>query len=325
MRRYLVQTAAAVLIFLLTAEIAVRVVHPAPRVQIVKGDDQIHVFEQDGVVLWTGGGPKMEQDACAKAPASALHAVFVGSSILGGSGVQGPQVFTELLRARLPGDDVCIDNLALPAFTGEQKRVTAMAALARERAPDVLFWEVWENDFGDYERFGDGAAINLFGYSRDAAGYPTVPLVPAPVHHLLFDHSAAWRYGVLALAVDHMARASMAELRKGEIKRDLEPVLARAAERGTTVILVVCPMLNRPFVESITHPHLGYEPVWAFARDRGLRLLRLEQLLEHEDVIAMRADPCCHYSPLGHERLATAFEAELLTIRAQRDNAPLSE
>ncbi|HMV69153.1 MAG TPA: hypothetical protein PKA64_20065 [Myxococcota bacterium] len=316
--RRAVQGLLAGALFLATGEAAVRLARPSPRAQVVREDGGVHLRVEDNVVLWTSAEPVVQTDACSRAPASALHAVFVGSSILRGAGVPGSDVFTERLRARLPPDAVCVDNLAEPGFTGEQKRVTALGALARPRPPDVLYWEVWENDYGNYGLFPDGTAINLFGFVRDPQGYPSVAAVPQALHHALFDHLELWRYAVLALAPQQATRASAVDLRVAEIARDVEPVLRRAAEVGTQVVLVVCPSLDRPFGESAREPALGYGPVATLARERGVRAVWLADALAEEDVEALRLDPCCHYAVAGHRRLAELFEADLLTIRALR-------
>jgi hypothetical protein len=303
-RRALARLALAAALFLATAEVAVRWIMPTPRVQVIRADQVASIEEVDGVPVWHLSSPEVARDGCANAPEGAKRAVFVGSSILRGSGVEGPQVFSELLRARLPAGSWCVENLAEPAFTAPQKAVVALRALARTRPPDLLVWEVWENDPGQWRWLGD-RAVNLRHHVVDpATGAPEWRVVRGAWADRLFRASELWRYAVLTLATHD---PDMAALMSASLERDLAPVVARAREVGTDVQLAIFPDLSRSFAASASKPLPAYKPVWPFAEAHGLTWLRVDLALQDQDVAALRLDTCCHYNAAGHEALADLF------------------
>jgi hypothetical protein len=292
-------------LFLVTAEVAVRWIAPTPRVQVIRADQVVSMEQVDGVPVWHLASPEVARDACANAPEGAKRAVFIGSSILRGSGVQGPEVFSERLRARLPPGSWCVDNLAEPAFTAPQKAVVALRALDGPRPPDLLVWEVWENDPGQWRWLGD-RAVNLRHHVVDpGTGAPEWGFVRGVWADRLFRSSELWRYAVLTLATRD---PDMAALMEASLERDLAPVVARAREVGTEVQLAIFPDLSRSFAASASKPLPAYKPVWPFAEAHGLTWLRVDLALQDQDVAALRLDTCCHYNAAGHEALADLFQ-----------------
>jgi hypothetical protein len=304
------QWALSFVFFLGVAEALVRGLSPTPRAQVLVESRTITFGETGGVVTWHTRDPQIEPTPCASSAAS-HQAVVVGSSILRGSGTEGPNVFSELLRQRLDPAAWCVDNLSQPAFSSEQKRAVALEALARPRPPDRLYWEVWQNDGGHYVRLGD-TVINVGAYPLDEAGYPSPLGLPPAVNRGLFDHVALWRYAVLALGARDPASQDPKARWEAILRDDLLPVVEAAKAVGTQIVLIECPPLDRPFADSVVKPHRGFGAVWTFAGAQGLRWIRLESALEGEDYVALRADPCCHYNAAGHARLADIFERDLV-------------
>lgn len=311
-------------LFLAVAEGAVRLLHPSPKAQVLTdGVRGLTLGEAaDGTVVWRYDEPAVASDDCAGASGDLARVAFVGSSIFRGSGVDGPEVFTERLRHAV-GDRACVDNLAQPAFTAEQKRAVAVAALGEAasagRPYDVLYWEVWANDRGRFLRLGD-RAVDVGAYPLDTAGRPAPLSLPTGLSGALWGGSALYRYAVLALGaegdVDRDVRDQWARL----LEQHLAPAVEAAEAAGTELVLVLAPPLDQPFGTSAARPYPGYGAVWPFAQDHGLTWLRLSMALEGEDVETLRHDPCCHYSAAGHARLAEVF-ADDLAARGVLDRA----
>jgi hypothetical protein len=295
----------AAALFVATAEAVVRWVAPTPRVQVIRVDQVVSMEEVDGVPVWHLASPEVTQDGCEGAPPSAKRAVFVGSSILRGSGVEGPEVFSERLRQRLPPGAWCVDNLSEPAFTAPQKAIVAHRALARARPPDLLIWEVWENDPGQWRWVGD-RAVNLRHHRVDPVfGAPVWGPVRGVWADRLFRTSELWRYAVLSLAT---REPDMAALMSASLERDLAPVVSHARDVGTRVELAIFPDLSRSFAASASKPLPAYKPVWPFAESHALTWLRVDLSLQDRDVAALRLDTCCHFNAEGHAALADLFE-----------------
>jgi hypothetical protein len=302
----IVGTALGLSATLLAAEVVVRSARPQPRVQVVRdgAEGVSFVPSVDGTVLWHAEAPRVGRP-CADAPADVRRVAVVGSSILRGSGVLGPQVWTELATAELAGV-ACLDNLAEPAATAEQKRAIALAAL--DDAPDLLVWEVWENDPGHFVRIGD-RAYDVASYPLDGGGRPNPFGVPDALNARLFGGSELYTYAVLASS--DPTRHTPGAMWQRVLAETLVPVLDRAEAIGTEVWLVYAPRLDRPFAASLAEPYPEYAQVDALAAARGLPVLRLAALLAGEEVADMRVDTCCHYSVAGHARLAEAFTQRL--------------
>jgi hypothetical protein len=292
----------------LLAEVAVRVMNPTPRLQIVRPDVATTLEARDGTVVWTLDTPEITSNGCANAPEDAFRVSFVGSSIFRGSGVSGEQTFTTALQQH--ADGWCVDNPSQPAFTAGQKRVVALDALKSPRPPDLLFWEVWTNDPDGYTLI-DGVAYNLAGLQTDVRGVPDAFSLPAGLNGWLFRTSALHRYATLALITLSPKAIDQAAQWDELLARDLLPVVEKAREVGTELILVICPRLDQSFDASTSRPPEVYGRVWPFAQQHGLRWIQLAQRLEGQDVEALRVDTCCHYNPAGHAALAEVFEQEI--------------
>jgi hypothetical protein len=291
--------ALALVSFVLAAEVGLAVLAPTPRVQAIRADQVVAFDVVDGIPFWAAPDPEVSH-VCADDPRP--RAVFVGSSILRGAGLaDAGDVFSARLQPLAP--DWCIDNVAEPAFTGPQKSVAALRAIAVDPPPARLYWEVWDNDPARWW-VTEGVAWNLL-HHPDAPGWGPVR---GRLAEVLFHHSALWRNAVLAWGSTPGGDA--AAFAAG-LDRDLAPVLDAAERRGVEVVLVVASPLDRPFSESVVRPNPMLAGLWPFATAHGLRWIRLALAFEAEDVEALRLDPCCHFNREGHARLAERFAEDL--------------
>jgi len=133
------------------------------------------------------------------------------------------------------------------------------------------------------------AAVNVQGYRLRPDGYVGVLGVPDRINHLLFDHSAFYRYAALAI---------------GERGPDPDTLNMLVPEDPSTY-------LDRPFAESVDELDRGYLD---FARKRGVALYPLARELVNEDYRRLRLDPCCHFNAEGHRVLARVFEPIVLEL-----------
>ena len=125
-----------------SAEVAVRIVKPPPRAQVVRSGDEVEVYEQGGVPMWRNADPAWSAlDAATCDDPSKRHLSFVGDSIFQVTGADWDANFT-VSMARALGPDWCVHNSAQAGFTAPQKLVRAREQLSRH-SPDVLIWEVW--------------------------------------------------------------------------------------------------------------------------------------------------------------------------------------
>jgi hypothetical protein len=289
------------------AEIAVRVLHPTPRLQMVRFDATETLSVKRDRVVWTLREPEIMAHGCTPGTTD-LRVAFAGSSIFRGSGVSGEETFTTALQQR--ADGWCIDNVSQPAFTAGQKHVVAMDLLEASEPPDLLFWEVWTNDLDGYVLLEDGA-YNLLHHTLDSDGTPNAFGLPATANRALFGLSKLYAYATLAVGSSRGDDVDLAKAWDAMLRDQLEPVVTRAAEVGTTVVLVLCPRLDRPFAQSASRPPRIYGRIWPFAQRHGLRWIRLSERLEGQPVETLRVDTCCHYAAAGHAALADLFEAEI--------------
>lgn len=285
--------------FVGAGELALRIAAPTPRVQAIRAAEVTSFELVDGVPFWAAEDPEVPHRCNSDARP---RAVFVGSSIFRGSGLgSGAEVFSSQLSELAPG--WCVDNVAEPAFTGPQKAIAAMRAIAVEPPPKRVYWEVWDNDPARWWS-ADGTAWNL-------VHHPTAPgwgPVRGQVAAWLFVHSALWRTSLLAFAG---APGGDVDAFAAGLRRDLGPVLEVARARGVEVVVVVATPLDRSFVESVVHPNPMLGALWPFAKEQGVRWIRLALALQDEDVEALRLDPCCHFNAQGHRVLAVQFADDL--------------
>jgi lysophospholipase L1-like esterase len=303
---------------LVVAESLVRALRPTPRSQVVRDDTEgLSLGTMHGTVVWQTAEPVVDRRACQQHP-DRYRIVAVGGSITRGSGVEGPDVWTEVLAGRL-GDAACVENRAQPGATGEQKRAFALQALAEEPPPDLLFWEVWTNDRGRFLRLGD-VAYDTEPYPTDSSGRPNPWSLPDTLNARLFGGSALYTYAVLASASD--AHRDIASLWPALLEDTLVPVLDAADATGTEVVVLYAPALDRPFATWRADRYPAYAAVDALVAERSLDAVRIAEVFGDADPSAMGVDACCHYSVEGHRRVAEALEPRVRARLTARD-APL--
>lgn len=298
-------------------EMLVRALRPTPRSQIVRsGTEGLSLGRLHDTVVWRTAEPIVDRHACRDRP-DAFRVVAIGGSITRGSGVQGPEVWTEVLARQL-GRSVCVENRAEPGSTAEQKHAFALEALAEEPAPDLLFWEVWTNDRGRFLRVGD-AAYDTAPYVVDSSGRPNPFGLPEVLNARLFGGSALYTYAALADSLD--SRVDMVQVWPAMLERTLVPVLDAAEARGTEVVVLFAPALDRPFDEWLADRYPPYVAVDALVAERGLHAVRIAEVFGDVAPEAVRVDRCCHYSAEGHHRVADAL-APLVRQTIARRSAP---
>lgn len=306
-------------IFALTAEAAVRVFEPMPRMQVVRGGaqksgDVAYVRQLNGQPVWEHSDSEKRQDpGCAD---DATDVVMLGSSILWGTGYKHDQVVSHHLQERL-GEDWCVRNHAQPAFVGKSKLAVAQAVIP-EFKPEVVVWEVWANDNGGFSMVGEDA-YNLETLVTDDHGYPVLsPVgVPGPLHRTLFEYSQLWWY----LTLTFPAREPGAyETSWRELVDETLPEVKRLTEaHGGQLVLVYMPFLDRTFEESVTFENekmRGYQWTRAWADAHDVAQVHVARSWVDKDHEALRHDPCCHYAPAGHAELAALLEPTLRAVAA---------
>lgn len=292
--------AAALLLGLAAAaavgEVAVRLLDPSPRTQIVRPHPERTLAVVDGVPLWRHAEPAWQAlwgEDCVM-PADGHVVSLVGDSILQVTETT-PDVNVAVPLAATLGPSWCVRNVAQAGFVAEQKAVLAHDQLTRHH-PDVLVWGVW-GERGHVVDLG-GSYYGVGGYETDDDGFPVWPSVPVPaaLHHALFLHSRLYAYAVLTLAPTE---------RFDDVLPLFDGVLAHARETGTTLLLVVLPELERPFGEPPVVVDVVQQRVRAWAAEHHVPLVDVGQAwagrLDHE---AVRLDACCHYNAAGHAALA---------------------
>jgi hypothetical protein len=289
-----------------TAEVAVRVVRPAPRVQIVDPlarPDAFLAFRWKGdVPLWSEIGAT-ERQRCAGDPAG-TRVLLVGDSITFGIGLGLPDTLSVQLAARLAegGGAWCVINVAQPGYNGQQKREQALDGIA-EFKPAVVVWQTW-NDAGVFVRAGD-RAIDATRLGVDADGWPRSPVpLPTALHHAAFIGSAAWRYATLALATQDDARQRA--LWRTFVPAALDDVKAAAAAQGGRTLVWLAPNLSAPFDEQVSQrvPGEGYGAVVDWGEAAGVPVLDPADAWRGVDPATLGIDTCCHFNPTGTGRLA---------------------
>jgi hypothetical protein len=291
-------------------ELTVRELKPLPRVQIVAAGGGLR--DLDGTLIW-GTVHDREHRECVDEHPERVRIFVTGSSISFGVMVDEAAVFTSLLERRLnelrPNPGFCVLNFAQPGFGFEQKYAVAHVEVPRYR-PALFLWEGWA-EWGHYSRMDD-VAVNVRGYRLRSDGYVGVPGVPDRINHLLFDHSAFYRYAALAtgtLGSDPEANALAPQ-------RALEKVLSLATSVGAKLVLFPATSLDRPFAEAVDRIDPAYPE---FARQRGVGLYPLARELVNEDYRKVRLDECCHFNAEGHRALTRIFEPIVLELL---DGAP---
>src|SRR6185436_5712383 len=127
---------------LLMIEAFVRLFHPRPRAQMVRGHG-LHLIGD--VPVWESTTDRYNRE-CAVEHTERIRVLFFGSSITFGSDLRADETFTTSLEPRLnrvsPTPGFCMMNFAQSGFSFEQKYAIARREATRYR-PALIMWEDW--------------------------------------------------------------------------------------------------------------------------------------------------------------------------------------
>jgi len=274
---------------------------PPPRINVVQPREGLSLLEDEGGhVYWQDEAPARRNATCEddRGAEGAARIALFGSSITYGSGVEADEAFSAGLSRLRPA--WCVHNYGEPAFGYEAKRAAARAALPALK-PELVLWEIWINDNARYVRAGD-LVYDPADLLRDEAGYPTWLPLPAGLHGWLFQRSRFYAYASIARAPGgYTAGPSIwSEYEDGE----LDALKGMVEDAGGELVLSIWPRLDRSFEASVDEPPSVYRVVERWAEATGTPLIDVAALLVGEDHEALRADPCCHYNPVGHGVIA---------------------
>lgn len=287
------------------AEVLVRVWHPTPRTQVIRGayrDPTLEVIDAGGTPLWrhtSSDWRKLWDPPClGQSPKRTL--AFVGDSLINVTGSNYARdnfavTLQRLLDNHEPG--WCVVNLAHFAYSAAQKRAALDDLYARAEV-DLVVWEVW-GEGPTYYGIGD-SLYSVGNHFRGPDGVPYLPGVPVPgaLNAALFEWSAAWQYALLALAVapeaedvtpHHAAALAAAEVEGARLVYWRFTELSHSLDEPSSVVL---PIRDR---------------VDAFLMSRGAEVIEERPRLAGQDVNQIRHMDCCHYNPKGHQVLARMF------------------
>ncbi len=307
-------------LLLATAELAVRVLQPTPRVQVVTGSEPPDLAYAARVVgtepLWAAPGSTERQNAGCERP---RRVVLFGSSILFGTSLDAPEAVSTHLQSRLDAAEPgawCVHNHAQPAYVGESKLIEAERLLPALQ-PELVLWELWDADPGRYTFVGTDA-YNFVGLRLGADGLPWVLPLPSALHGALFRQSAFYRYATLAMSpTDGRDADALGHAYLDVFEPRMEALRARWSGR---LVLVRAPHLDQPFATWADRPldaHQRRLASWAAAHD--VPIVSLAEALRSDHVEALRLDTCCHFNAAGHERLADVL---LPVVRPPEAEAP---
>lgn len=288
----------------LAVEAWVRLAEPDARTQIVRAGGGVEVLGQGQARYWrTEQGRVREDRDCAREDT----VLVFGSSILYGSGVEDDEVWTQHLG--LPG--TCVHNFSGPGYSAGPK----LARLAEEiqAAPRLVVWEVWANDANEFVWVGDrGYSLNPT-LPLDAAGLPDAFGLPPWLNGALFRGSRTYELLTLTRIEPAAGRADWTG--------PLDQALSLTAAVGSELLLVLPPVLDRPFADSVAGSTDFGRAATAWAQDHGIRSVRLAELLVDQDHEAIRLDPCCHYNAAGHIALGRALRPHLAPLGPEPSDA----
>jgi len=296
------------------AEQLTRQLHLTPRVQVVRPhatpvDAHRGPTLSHGHPVWQERGSTPRRNSACASQGGSTDLLFLGSSITFGTGFEPHQVFAHHLQTALgdPGGR-CVLNWAQPGYVHGSLVATAQDVVPRIQ-PEVVVWELWSHAHR-YSMIGD-TAYNLSGYRLDEAGYPGLPGVPGSVSRFLFHRSRLYWYATLTFgAADPTPPPTVADAH--------DEAMAVATSHGAQLLVWLPPYLDRPFAESTVAPNQPVDEVQRWAAQHHVPVLVLAESLIDDDVFALRDDPCCHYNPRGHERVAEVMapwlEAALLRV-----------
>jgi hypothetical protein len=287
------------------AEALVRVLHPTPRTQVIRGaysDPTLEVVDMAGTPVWrhtsTGWRTLWNPPCLGQDPKRTL--AFVGDSLINVTGTNHAKdnfavTLQRLLDAHEPG--WCVVNLAHFAYSAAQKRAALDDLYSRAKV-DLVVWEVW-GEGPTYYGIGD-SLYSLGNHVRGPDGVPYLPGVPVPgvINAGLFRWSEAWRYMLLALAVSPEAE---------DVTPHHAAALAAAKEEGARIVFWRFTELSHSLDEPSSVVLPIRDRVDPFLVAQGAEIVEERPRLAGQDVNEIRHMDCCHYNAKGHQVLARMF------------------
>lgn len=286
------------------AEGLVRVIVPTPRAQVLDAARLATLGDVDGVPVWTVPSDRpvgLPECVDGEQP----QVILAGSSILFGSGVKSPETLEARLRERLP--DVCVVNLAQPAFGAQQKGAVVAQWLQAHRV-DLLVWEAWRNDPARYVRDGDLIVSAVADVDERDEG--------STVHRALFRDSRLYRLGALAWA-PAAEEAPPSRVWKDQVVPIVDRTVQLVAAQDGQVLIARFPALDVSFETSAD----GFAP-YGLLDPLGVQVVDIARALAVEDHEALRFDPCCHYNGDGLRAVAEVL-APLIEKKVGAEPAPV--
>lgn len=296
-----VKVLAGLMLLPATAELAVLVVNPTPRAQVVRPGPDLTVRQVDGVPLWqVADSPEAATDCAHPRPRWVLLA---GDSVLYATemNAQDGRAWRGL-QALLP-DDVCVADVSQPGYRAYQQLTAARGFAATHDVAAVVF-QVFKTS-ARYTPVGDGW-IDATQLRTDDDGVPTLGLVPPGLNRWLLERSGAWEFATLALA----------STTRGGIppETDYDEALAWLTATGIPGLMLEVPLLREPFATSADHRAPWRRELSDRAAAQHVATLVLADAWRDEDVTAVRLDLCCHYNRAGHAALAATLAPAVETL-----------
>lgn len=331
MRGWFGQVVLGILLTLLLAEGAMRVIAPPPRAQVIRPGARasLTVYVEDGVPLWyhERDAPRRNR-ACIEARPEAPRILALGDSIFAGVSVPPDRVWTRRLEAIWPeGPTPCILNLAEPGYSFHNELQVARREMPTLE-PDLVILEFWPGSLWDYTLLS-GTAYRFSGMFLDETGSPNPFLTPQPLHAWLFPRSRLYEFASMAIAIPLHAKANVVHTR-AQAERYFDAFTELTEAHDAQLLFVSATPLDRPFDDLVAtrtgnwsrDPSQAHAVFDAMAKDAGIPHVMLDERLaaRGEDHLAIRLDPCCHFNDGGQQVLAEVLLDDV--VAALRTEAP---
>lgn len=315
-RRVLTRLAGGLLLTGLTAELAIRAVHPRPRLQVIDltaGD--VHEERFGEHVLWRAWKREGSRDTSCSRPGS-FDVALAGDSVFHTLPGDAPTADHMLFRLRAALPDACLLDGFEPGYLPSQELAEAQR-LHAAHGLDLVIMLVWKPS-SDWTRVGD----RLYAFDFVARGPDGLPasLLPSAVFQPLFRHSALFNYATLATVTRDEDHAP-------DPARDYLAAIDWARSVGVDLVLVEAVELHRSFADTLNSrrpdaPAREFGMRWApavqrTATDAGFGYVVLAEALLEQDYLALRMDDCCHFNSAGHAAIADALAPVIAARRAR--------
>lgn len=307
--------ALGLVLFLLTAfgvgEAVILLFRVEPRVVIVRPSTTspvVRFVPRHGRITWEQveqrgpSAPTRKAERCTTPP----HVQFYGDSIAFGAGLKAEESLGARLQAALDADGgapLCVHNHAQPAATLHPQLAVAEDEIPAQ-APALVLVQLWYGSPRVPVLLGD-AAYYLDGLATDDAGYPTFAFgLSGPLHHALFNASRFWAWSTFAV---NPGCKGCSPSWDALVSGDLTRLHTLTTAHGGRLAVLLAPPLDRPIEALRAEPVDWYDPVITWAGAHGVPVLRLEDLLEGQDIEVVRKNTCCHYNAVGTDVLGQAL------------------